>query len=101
MYPGERFQVSVIAFGQRNETVPSTVRSIIYHGLGDLLVSHYFQPVDNTCTTLNYTLHSLSQLADIQLHVNEGGPCSNQESQPTLTVSLYQTYTRLDLTFLS
>ena len=46
VYPGEIFQVSVVAVGQRNGTVPSTVRSAIYdiQYPGDkLLDSEYLQ----------------------------------------------------------
>ena len=46
VYPGENFQVSVVAVGQRNGTVPSTVRSAIYdiQYPGDkLLDSEYLQ----------------------------------------------------------
>jgi len=55
-YPGETFQASVVALGQRNGTVPSTVRSTIYHGLGDLLDHQYHQQTSGTCTKLNYTV---------------------------------------------
>ena len=89
VYPGETFQVSVIALGQRNGTVPSTV-STIYLGTGDLPPSQYHQQVNNTCTKLNYTVHSLSQRVGIELHA-ESSPCSNYELLPTLTINLYQT----------
>ena len=79
VYPGEMFKVSVVAVGQRNGTVPSTVRSAIdkvkYPG-AKLLDSEYLQQTDNTCTKLNYTVFSLSQFMEIVLHA-EGSPCSN------------------------
>ena len=89
VYPGETFQVSVIALGQRNGTVPSTV-STIYLGTGDLPPSQYHQQVNNTCTKLNYTVRSLSQRVGIELHA-ESSPCSNYKLLPTITVNLYQT----------
>ena len=89
VYPGETFQVSVVALGQRNGTVPITV-STIYLGTGDLLGSQHHQQVNNTCTKLNYTVHSLSQRVGVELHA-ESSPCSNYELLPTLTVNLYQT----------
>ena len=59
VYPGEMFKVSVVAVGQRNGTVPSTVRSAIdniqYPG-AELLDSGYLQKTDNTYTKLNYTV---------------------------------------------
>ena len=87
VYPGETFQVSVVALGQRNGTVPITV-STIYLGTGDLFGSQHHQQVNNTCTKLNYTVHSLSQRVGIELHA-ESSPCSNYEPLPTLTVNLY------------
>ena len=89
VYPGETFQVSVVALGQRNGTVPSTV-STIYLGTGDLSDSQYHQQVNNTCTKLNYTVRSLSQTVGIELHA-ESSPCSNYQLLPTLTVNLHQT----------
>ena len=70
VYPGETFQVSVVAVGQRDGTVPSTVRSAInnrqYPGT-NLQGSQYLQQANNTCTKLNYTVFSLSQRVDIEL----------------------------------
>ena len=77
VYPGEMFQVSMVAAGQRNGTVSGGVvhvqeqfpRTIILH-------SQYLQPANNTCTTLNYTVFSLDQNAAVELQP-EGSPCSN------------------------
>ena len=78
VYPGETFQVSVVAVGQRDGTVPSRVISIIdqegYYP-GHLPDSQHLQQANNTCTKLNYTVLSLSQRVDIELHA-EGSPCS-------------------------
>ena len=64
VYPGETFQVSVVAVGQRNGRVPSTVRSAIdniQYPDDKLLDSEHLQQTDNTCTKLNYTVfHCLS-----------------------------------------
>jgi len=87
VYPGETFQVSVIALGQRNGTVPSTVSSIIYIGTGVLKDSQYLQQTRNSCTKLNYTIYSLSQSVDMEMHA-EGSPCSTYK---ILAVSLDQT----------
>ena len=61
VYPGETFQFSVVAVGQRNRTVPSTVRNIVDkdNGIGKLQNHQYLQHY--TCTKLNYTVFSLSQ----------------------------------------
>ena len=81
VYPGEAFQVSVVAAGQRNGTVSSTVRSTVRTTLTDhtpvnLLDYQYLQQTNNTCTKLNCTVFSLSQMVRILLHP-EGSPCSS------------------------
>ena len=92
VYPGETFQVSVVALGQRKGTVPSSVRSVIYVGSGKLQSSQYLQQASDSCTKLNYTVHSLSRFVGIVFHA-EGNPCSTDKylKQPTLIVHLYQT----------
>ena len=77
VYPGETFQVSVVAVGQRHGTVPSQVVSIINQGFnpGHLPDSQYLQQANNMCTKLNYTVFSLSQYVQIDLHA-DGSPCS-------------------------
>ena len=72
VYPGEKFQVSVIAVGQRNGTVPKAVRSIA--SAGNLADNQYLQQASNTCTTLNYTVSSLSHEMSISLYA-EDSPC--------------------------
>ena len=97
-YPGETFQVSLVAVGQRDGTAPSTVRSTInYSPLailadqyiqqtnkrfapGALLDSQYLQKANNTCTKLNYTVFSLSDYVVIDLHA-EGSWCSKFDYQ--------------------
>ena len=74
VYPGETFQVSVVAVGQRDGTVSSTVRSSIF--FGDIPDSQYLQQANSTCTKLNYTVFSLSQFPIIYLYA-EDRPCSN------------------------
>ena len=76
VYPGETFQVSVVAAGQRGGTIPSTVRSTIMKtDRGSLREYQYLQPVNNTCTTLNYTVFTLSPQLDITLYA-VASPCS-------------------------
>ena len=102
VYPGETFQISTVAVGQRTGTVPSTVRSIIQHTYnrkyimnfapGYLQTSQYLQQANNTCSELSYTLFSLSQFIGIDLYA-EGAPCSKYYYKllPTLIVMLNQT----------
>ena len=78
VHPGETFQISVVAVGQRDGTVSSTVRStatvnaIDFHQV-NLLDYQYLQQTNNTCTKLNYTVFSLSNKVNIELHP-EGSP---------------------------
>ena len=106
VYPGETFQVSVVATGQRKGMVSSTVRStaitrtvhsqstvtnnIDYH-LVKLLDYQYLQHTNNTCTKLNYTVFSLSQEVKLNLHP-EGSSCSKYHTGLlTISVTINQT----------
>ena len=86
VYPGETFQVSVIAYGQRNGTIAAAVRSHVDIQFpafqqnilleGDKLQGYqYLQKAHSTCTTLNYTIFSLSQIL-VSLDLYTDGPCS-------------------------
>ena len=90
VYPGETFQISVVAVGQRDGTVPGTVRSTVnniqYPGT-KIQDSQRFQQASNTCTKLNYTVFSLSPSVNIQLS-SENRQC---DDNLLITVSLYQT----------
>ena len=55
IYPGESYQVSVVAVGQRNGMVPANVTSV---NECNLLCSQTIQSTSKTCTTLNYTVSS-------------------------------------------
>ena len=77
--PGEIFQVSVVAVGQRNGTVSSGVISTIEkHPQTNTLHSKYqLQQANNTCTTFNYAVSSLSKYVWIWLHA-DGSPCEHK-----------------------
>ena len=88
MYPGETFQVSVAAVGQRHGTVPSKVISTINsqdESQGHLRDSQQLQQANKICTELNYNILSLSQHVDIGLHA-EGSPCSVLGGTNTLDI---------------
>ena len=72
LHPGETFQASVVAVGQRNGTVSAAVRSTIEDG--SLQSLQYLQQANNNCTTLDYTVFSLSDA--VYLNLYEDGQCS-------------------------
>ena len=77
VYSGETFYVSVGAFGQRKGTVPSGVRC--YITTGNLQGFQYIQQTNNICTTLNYTVFSLSHTypeKEVNIGLYADGPCS-------------------------
>jgi len=78
LYPGETFQASVVAVGQRHGTVPSRVVSMIVEqwlSQGHLPDSQHLQQANNTCTKLNYTVLSHSETVYIDLNPDDS-PCS-------------------------
>ena len=96
VYPGETFQVSVVAAGQRNGIVPTTVKSTAIEHKGDLHHYQYIQQVNNTCTKLNYTVFSLSQFINIGVRADDSlyvqsYQCYYHEYQLTIRVNLTQT----------
>ena len=79
VYPGETFTVSATAVGQRHGTVATDIRSGFTSGTSTdtdatLLSPQYTQQVNNTCTTLNYTIFSLPDSVTLNLYAD--GPCS-------------------------
>ena len=95
VHPGETFHVSVVAVGQRNGTVPITVRGHLnyeYYSstpIGNLHPLQYAQATFNTCTTLNYTVFSL--LGNVELKLYADGPCSTLGNELHLTLDVNQT----------
>ena len=97
VYPGETFHISVVAFGQRQGTVSSTVRGtakdtysyIIDSNPVNLLDYQYLQHTNNTCTKLNFTVFLQSQRVTIELYP-EGSPCSEYD-RLHISVNLNQT----------
>ena len=98
VYPGETFQVSVVAAGQRGGTAPSIVRSSIKKAeQASLLEYQYLQSVNKTCTKLNYTVFTLSPQVDIMLYA-DASPCPafvdeyvDHVLQLSISVSINQT----------
>ena len=88
VYPGETFQVSVVAVGQRNGTVPSKVISIILNYPSHLPNSQHLQQANKTCTKLNYTVLSLSQYVIVALRPAENRCPAFALTYTTLFVSV-------------
>ena len=89
VYPGETFNVSVVAVGQRNGIVPTTVKGH-YQDDGTLTYlrsPQYLQPTFNSCTTLNYTVFSLMSYVELGLYAD--GPCSIFSNELDLELVLY------------
>ena len=77
--PGEIFQVSVVAVGQRYGAVSSKVISTIEKSpqTNSLHSKYQLQQANNTCTTLSYAVQSLSRYVRIELHA-DGSPCEDK-----------------------
>ena len=86
VYPGETFQVSVVAVGQRDGVVPAVVRS--HTDKGRLASSQYIQQTTKMCTTLNYTVFSQE---DVSLELYPEGPCSTVSDTHLLQLSIHHT----------
>ena len=86
LHPGETFQVSVVAVGQRKGIVPANV--ISHMDRGRLLSSQYVQQTTKMCTTLNYTIFSLQ---NVTLTLYADGPCSTFGDNFVLILNINQT----------
>ena len=91
VYPGERFQVSVVAVGQKDGTVAAEIGSSIGSG-ATLLSSQYTQYANNTCTTLDYTVFSLSNSdRPVVLELYANIPCSTFSYTLNVSLTINQT----------
>ena len=68
VYPGETFQVSVVASGRQNRKVSATVRSHIQDENSELQSSQYTQETNSNCTPLNFTVFSLLESVLLELY---------------------------------
>ena len=90
VYPGETFHVSVVAVGQRNGTVPSSVRSLFTEG--HLQGFQYIQTTNSTCTKLSYTVfppQGYNYSVTIKLYAD--GPCTTFSDELVLQLDINQT----------
>ncbi len=74
IYPGAVMQVSVVAFGQRNGTVPATILAIEHDlAIEDLEIA---QGIPSKCSNLSYTVYAHPGNASLGLFA--GGACLTQ-----------------------
>ena len=70
--PGQSYQLEVVAIGQREGIVPSTVQATFDdHSLGKLQRIEYIQAVGKKCSTVTYTIEFSSETELIQLTTTE------------------------------
>ena len=91
VYPGETFNVSVVAVGQRNENSPYNSQRTLPVCSHTCLPSffQYLQAAFNSCTTLNYTVFSLLYHVGLELYAN--GPCSTFSNELQFELDVYST----------
>ena len=68
VYPGETFQVSVVASGRQDRKVSATIRSHIRDENSELQSSQYTQETNSNCTPLNFTVFSLLESVLLELY---------------------------------
>ena len=78
LFPGETFEVEVVAVGQRRGVVPSIVVAEFTEGEGTFKEEQVVQNVRRKCTLLNYTIHSKRKFEIVELKPETNGvPQSN------------------------
>ena len=73
VYPGETFQVPVVASGRQNTTFLAKVGSRVQNESSSLQGFQYSQEINSNCTPLNFTVFSLLNSVVVQLY--EEGAC--------------------------
>ena len=90
VYRGETFEVTVIGFGQRNGTVSAQIRSLLKAvDTSHLNSIQYNQKTNTSCTTLNYTMFSPSNLVLLEMYAD--GPCSTFGDNLIVQLNINQT----------
>ena len=87
VYPGETLEVPVITLGQRNGTTTAVIHVAGISKSISISNLEYSQNIDNTCNTMEYTIHSraIGTIQKITLYAQ--GPCSpTQTNSLTVTV---------------
>lgn len=92
VYPGEVFNISAVAVGQRNGVVPGIIQPLILNRNQDTIPRKYwYQKALNECTVINFTILSQSDHETFNLTVEQsypGGSFYYRFSPPSITVQL-------------
>ena len=89
VYPGETFQVPVVAFGQQNTTFSAKVGSRVQNDSSSLDGFQYSQKINSNCTLLNFTVFSL--LNSVLLQLYEEGACGTFGDLLNISLTINQT----------
>ena len=88
VYPGGTLEVPVIAQGQRNGTTPAIIQVInTPESSITLPQNENTQNVNNSCTTLKYTIQSFAENTTQNMTLYAVGPCTPTQNN-TLTVAV-------------
>ena len=70
-FPGQTFQIEVVAVGQRMGIVPSVVTTELSDGEGRLGEGQAIQGAGRECTALNFAIFSINELETLNLKVRD------------------------------
>ena len=92
VYPGEVFNISAVAVGQRNGVVPGRIQAFILdHNQNSIPRTYWYQKAHNECTVINFAILSHSDNETFNLTVEQsypGGSFYYKFTQPSITVEL-------------
>ena len=69
-FPGQNFNVSVVAVGQFNGTAPAVAKSTVSGSLGKLGESQYLQQLQLVCTNLTFAISTREALVEITVSID-------------------------------
>ena len=92
IYPGEMFNISAAAVGQRSGVAPATIIATVTRSHNISQPIKQYLNASNRCVTLTYVLHSEHKDETLKFTVKQSDPGTfyhyTQYSYPTVTVSL-------------
>ena len=90
-YPGGTIEVPIIVYGQRNGTTPAVIRNITPREEVKIDNPQNTQSITDSCTLLNYTVHTRALETTQEISLYAEGPCSPKErtvSTPTNVIKV-------------